>query len=242
MAKLDLLVPMIFLIGILTLIALTSVVVAWRLLRWRMRYQADGTKLIVIPDALMERLDELLERESVFVQKAVDAANHVGANIESLDGSQKETYSRLLGHLSAIQRLAEDRLKEVERFREGNDYVKLKNYLRAVIRIIDEADQRLSEGDDSNPRDALVGVRDELIILLENNGIEQFEPPLGTAYKPDSADCKVVKREASPDDSSFMTIAEVRRPGYRLAISEDTYRIVREAEVVIYGKAAEGRK
>ena len=79
-------------------------------------------------------------------------------------------------------------------------------------------------------------MRDELIFALESSGIEQFRPEMNTDYRGQEKLAEAVKeKEITGDSDQVGKIAKVIRPGYRYMIDEESCKIVRTAQVKLFG-------
>ena len=79
-------------------------------------------------------------------------------------------------------------------------------------------------------------VKDELIFALESSGIEQFEPEVNSDYRGQEKFAEAVKQKQPCNDSKQTgKIAKVIRPGYQYFISEDNIKVVRTAQVKLFG-------
>lgn len=219
-----------------------AIAIAYYLYKWRMRTQ-EGDKVIVIPDEIFNRIDS--NSNSI---KSLISTHHKENNklIKALDGvinQSKNSSAQIIEFLSSIQKLADERLLEVERYRDGYDYTRLKIFISNIIRLIDQIDESIADvAEDARHNDfyeALEDVHDELLILLENNNVEQIIPEQGQEYSVDAKNYKIVGRHTPKDAQLEKTIRSVVKPGYRLIISDSTSKVIREAEVEIYNKCAD---
>jgi molecular chaperone GrpE (heat shock protein) len=79
-------------------------------------------------------------------------------------------------------------------------------------------------------------VRDELIFLLESSRIERFEPEINSDYRGQEKYAEAVREKECCDDPSLIgKIAEVIRAGYQYFIDDESFRVVRPAQVKLFG-------
>ena len=79
-------------------------------------------------------------------------------------------------------------------------------------------------------------VRDELLFSLESSGVEQFEPEINSDYRGQEKLAEAVKDKQQCDNPKQAgKIAKVIRAGYQYFINEDNVKIVRTAQVKLYG-------
>jgi molecular chaperone GrpE (heat shock protein) len=148
-----------------------------------------------------------------------------------------DTLKQLTQQVSAIREYASDQQAKVQKLQAGYDWKIIKSFSLRVIRCIDNLESRInqlrSEGIDTV---CLEEVRDELLFALESSGIEQFIPEVKSEYRGLEKTTEVVK-EKEPAKKSKMKgrIAKVIRPGYQYCLNEDKRKVVRTAQVKLYG-------
>jgi len=215
--------------------------VAYYLYKWRIRTK-EGDKVIVIPDEIFNRLDSNSNSITALVSTHHKENKKLVKALDGVTRQSENSSAQIIEFLSSIQKLADERLHEIERYRDGYDYSRLKIFISNIIRLIDQIDEGMANVTEdirhSNLYELLEDVRDELIILLENNNVEQIIPEQGQAYSVEAKDYRVIGRHAPEDIQFEETIRNVVKPGYRLIISDAISKVIREAEVEIYNKFA----
>ncbi|MBE0536578.1 MAG: hypothetical protein IH624_13005 [Phycisphaerae bacterium] len=148
--------------------------------------------------------------------------------------------TELTQEVSAIREFASQQQDRVRQLQDGYDWSIIKRFCLRIIRCIDNLDERMAalppEGADMQ---SLLDVRDELVFSLESSGVEQFEPELNKDYKGLEKSVEAVKsREPATAPALVGKIAAVVRPGYRYVVSDNDIKIVRCAQVKLYGDAS----
>jgi len=143
----------------------------------------------------------------------------------------------LTQQVSAIREYAANQQERVEKLQDGYDWNIIRTFCLRVIRCIDNLQGRidllLEKGIET---DHLEEVRDELIFSLESSGIEQFEPEINSDYRGQEKTTEAVKeKEPCTDSKQAGKIAKVIRPGYQYFINEDCVKVVRTAQVKLFG-------
>ena len=143
--------------------------------------------------------------------------------------------------VSAIREYAASQQDRVRQLQDGYDWSIIKRFCIRIIRCIDNLDERIAhlaeEGEDTQ---SLEDVRDELVFSLESSGVEQFEPEINACYKGVEKTVEAVKTREPTDDLGLVgKIAKVIKPGYEYAVSDEEVRIVRCAQVKLYGPDAQ---
>ena len=79
-------------------------------------------------------------------------------------------------------------------------------------------------------------MRDELVFALESSGVEQFEPAINAHYKGMEKIAEAVREKEHTEHAGLSgKIAKMVRPGYRYVLNDDDVKIVRAAQVKLYG-------
>ncbi|MEE9366113.1 MAG: hypothetical protein V3W44_05440, partial [Dehalococcoidales bacterium] len=139
--------------------------------------------------------------------------------------------------VSAIREYAASQQDRVRQLQDGYDWSIIKRFCIRIIRCIDNLDERMAllaeEGEDTQ---SLEDIRDELVFSLESSGVEQFEPEINACYKGLEKKVEAVKTREPTDDPDLVgKIAKVIKPGYEYVVSDEEVRIVRCAQVKLYG-------
>jgi molecular chaperone GrpE (heat shock protein) len=149
-----------------------------------------------------------------------------------------DTLKELAQQVSAIREYAASQQNRVEKLQDGYDWSIIRTFCLRVIRCIDNLENRigrLSETDEGGTMH-LEEVKDELLFALESSGIEQFRPELHSDYRGQEKLAEAVKeRQSTKKTDRIGKIAKVVRPGYRYIIDEETCKIVRTAQVKLFG-------
>jgi molecular chaperone GrpE (heat shock protein) len=79
-------------------------------------------------------------------------------------------------------------------------------------------------------------VRDELVFILESSGVERFELEINSDYHGQERLAEAVKeKEYCYDRRLAGKIAEVVRAGYQYFIDDKNFKVVRPAQVKLFG-------
>jgi len=145
------------------------------------------------------------------------------------------TLTELSEQVSAIRQFVACQQNRVDQLQDG--WSILRPLCLRVIRCIDNIDDRivkLTEGDAA--REHLGHVRDELLFALESSGLEQYTPDLNSPYRGQEKYAEAVKdKQPCKDPQRKGTIARVVRPGYQYFVDEEHVKVVRTAQVKLYG-------
>ncbi len=186
-----------------------------------------------VENPLTEQAEELQRQITEFRQMAQNAQQASRGQGEPLGDTLKE----LAQQVSAIREYAACQQDRVEKLQDGYDWSIVRTFCLKVIRCIDNLENRLAKLDEDDEGTLqLEEVRDELLFALESSGVEQFRPDVGSEYRGHEKFAEAIKeKEITGDASQVGTIAKVVRPGYRYITDEDSYKVVRTAQVKLFG-------
>jgi molecular chaperone GrpE (heat shock protein) len=148
-----------------------------------------------------------------------------------------DALTQLTQQVSAIREYAACQQQRIERLQDGYDWNIVKRFCLRVIRCIDNLEGRIARlcelGVDAED---LGQVKDEMIFALESSGVEQFQPEIGREFRGLQKCAEAVREKQSCDDPDMVgKIACVIRLGYRYHVEEGNVKIVRPAQVKLYG-------
>jgi len=149
----------------------------------------------------------------------------------------EDSIRELTQQVSAIREYAAHQQERVKKLQEGYDWNIIRNFCLRVIRCIDNLENRINRlsKQDIDTTD-LEEVRDELVFALESNGVEQFEPEIDSDYRGQEKNTEAVKDKEDSDNPDMTgKIAKVVRPGYQYFVDEENVKIVRTAQVRLFG-------
>ena len=186
-----------------------------------------------LPNGLKEQAEDLQKQLAEVKQMAQTMQQATQGQPSPLNSTLKE----LAQQVSAIRNYAALQQDRVEKLQDGYDWGIIRTFCLRVIRCIDNVEKRIAEvedGDEAAVR--LEEVRDELLFALESSGVEQFEPEIHSDYRGQEKLAEAVKEKQpsnKPDQAG--RIAKVLRPGYRYIIDDDNFKLVRTAQVKLFG-------
>jgi molecular chaperone GrpE (heat shock protein) len=181
-----------------------------------------------------ERIASLLSDEKAIQREALKAKP-----LDDSDFSKPidDTLNQLSQEVSAIREYTTYQQDRLEKLQDGYDWNIIRTFCLRVIRCIDNLDNRISQlSGKSSKANHLEEVRDELIFALESSGVEQFEPEINSEYRGQEKFAEAVKdRQSCEEPEQKGKIAGVIRPGYQYFISEENIKVVRPAQVRLFG-------
>lgn len=184
-------------------------------------------------NSLEKQAENLQEQLTEFKQMAQTVRQTTREQPEPLNNTLKD----LAQQVSAIREYAASQQNRVEKLQDGYDWNIIRTFCLRVIRCIDNLENRMTNLTDSNDAAThLEEVRDELLFALESSGVEQFQLEVNSEYRGQEKLAEAVKqKEAVQEPDQSGKIAKVMRPGYRYMIDEDSFKVVRTAQVKLFG-------
>jgi molecular chaperone GrpE (heat shock protein) len=194
--------------------------------------QSEAASSVAV-ETLQNQADDL-QRQIAEFKTATETVQQAATNkSEPLSHTLKE----LTEQVSAIRDFAAGQQDRMKKLQDGYDWGIIRTFCLRVIRCIDNIDGRIEDlAATGQATDHLEEVRDELLFALESSGVEPFEPQLGSDYRGQEKYAEAVKQKQTsgrPDQTG--TIAKVLRPGYRYVMDEGNFKIVRTAQVMLFG-------
>ena len=188
-----------------------------------------------------EDVTDSLRQQTESLQKQIDEFREMAQSVQQATSEKAapigESLKDLSRQMSAIREYAAHQQDRVERLQEGYDWNIIRTFCLRVIRCIDNIENRI-EALTAEDIEAthLKEVRDELLFALESSGVEQYRPELDSDYRGQEKYAEAVKeRQECSDSGKAGKIACVVRPGYSYVISDSESKIVRAAQVRLYG-------
>lgn len=184
-------------------------------------------------DLLQEKTKNLEKQMEEFRQMAEGVQQTTIANSKPINN----TLSELAQQVSAIREYASSQQDRLSKLQDGYDWNITKTFCMRVIRCIDNLEKRISQLSEKDMEVAdLEEVRDEMLFALESSGVEQYEPELNSDYHGQEKFAEAIKgKEKCNNKKQTGKIAKVIRPGYQFFIDEENIKVVRPAQVKLYG-------
>jgi len=180
-----------------------------------------------LEDSLKAQTEKLEERTAQSVEQAIIEHS------KPLDSTLKD----LAQQVSAIREYTACQQERVEKLQDGYDWNIVRTFCLRIIRCIDNLENRISQLSSKGTKtEHLEDIRDELVFALESSGIEQFEPKVNSDYRGQEKYAEAVKdKEHCSNSKQKGKIAKVIRPGYQYFINEENIKVVRTAQVKLFG-------
>jgi len=187
------------------------------------------------------QIEDAIDAHREQLERQIDEFRRVAQSVQKAAIEQSrplnEALRQLTEQVAAIRDYAAAQQQRMEKLQDGYDWNIIRTFCLKIIRCIDNLDARIKEhAANSQPTADLEEIRDELLFALESSGIEPFEPELNSDYRGQEKYAEAVKqRQPCKDRTQAGKIAEVIRPGYRYLINDSDAKIVRTAQVKLFG-------
>jgi molecular chaperone GrpE (heat shock protein) len=201
--------------------------------QWSLQSTAKGQAVSSEKDPLKEQAEDLQRQIAEFKQVAQSVQQVTREQTNPLSNTLKE----LTEQVSAIREYAASQQGRVEKLQDGYDWGIIRTFCLRVIRCVDNLESRLANlPKDDSALSHLEEIKDELLFALESSGVEQFQPDLNSDFHGQEKLAEALKeKQPAKKPEQAGRIARVIRPGYRYLIDDDNYRVVRTAQVKLYG-------
>ncbi len=138
--------------------------------------------------------------------------------------------------IKPFEKVAREKNDELKEYKKGYDYSKNKSIINGVIEtieFIENAEKKIDFTDDI-VRSYFSTTKDKLLIVLNNSGVESFEPKLNTSSLEDHS-CEVdVSTEIIDDQSKNNLICSILKKGYMIKTTENQVVYLKKALVKVY--------
>lgn len=182
-----------------------------------------------------------VKRQTENLEKQMEQFRQMAQSVQqtTLEHSKpiNNTLQELIQQVSAIREYAANQQDRVEKLQDGYDWNIIRTFCLRVIRCIDNLESRITRLSKKKVDTAhLREVQDELIFALESSGVERFKLEIDSDYRGQEKFAEAVKAKQKCDDPSRTgKIAKIIRPGYQYFINEENVKVVRTAQVKLFG-------
>lgn len=186
-----------------------------------------------------QQLEEVIKSQFTELQKQILEVREL-AETSPVKTSQRrsdDSLNQLTKQVAAINEFASKQQDRVRKLQDGYDWNIVKNFCLKIIRSLDNLEKTIQKFQDENQDTTILEqTRDDFIFALESSNVEQFAPKTGTEYRGNERFAEALaERVATSNGNLKGKIAEIVRNGYQYVIDEQNYKVVRVAQVKLYG-------
>jgi len=189
----------------------------------------DSINLINFPSELEKKIENFI----------INSKKNNDDLIQSLFKNQETTkkiVEELDEKISPFEKVAREKNEELKIYKEGYDYSKNKSIINGIIETIEFIENAEIKIDfkDETLKNYFISSKEKLIIILNNSGIEQFQPNLNSSSLDDHG-CEVdLATKKTNDKSKNNLIFSVLKKGYKINLSKNDNKIIKKALVRVY--------
>ena len=138
--------------------------------------------------------------------------------------------------IKPFEKVAREKNDELKEYKKGYEYSRFKALLNGIIEtiiFIENSEKKINSKDEIT-KSYFESTKDKLLIILNNSGIEPFEPELNIQSL-DHQGCEVdINTQPTNDKSKNDLIHSVVAKGYKLNLKDGTIHYIKKALVKVY--------
>ncbi len=189
----------------------------------------DSINLINFPSELEKKIDNFI------INSKKNNDDLIQSSLKNQE-TTKKIVQELDEKISPFEKVAREKNEELKIYKEGYDYSKNKSIINGIIEtieFIENAEIKIDFKDEIS-KNYFISSKEKLIIILNNSGIEQFQPNLNSSSLDDHG-CEVdLTTEKTTDKSKNNLIFSVLKKGYKINLSKNDNKIIKKAVVRVY--------
>lgn len=180
--------------------------------------------------ALQRELAKLTSKVDVLTKQAGITQEIANSKVSAACGQ----LSGIDGTLGGMREYLSKSTDSIQRYQEGYDFQILKNFVRQIARAISDIESNIKKPQEE-ASSGLEDARDDLIELLERNGVERIIPNVNTSREGREREIEVLPEKIKTDDPAKRgIIASVDRVGYRYVFNDGQEKVIQAAQVKLY--------
>ncbi len=150
--------------------------------------------------------------------------------------SAKKIITSVDEKIAPFEKVAREKNDELKEYKKGYEYSRFKALLDGIIEtiiFIENSEKKINSNDEI-AKSYFESTKDKLLIILNNSGIEPFEPELNIQSL-DHQGCEVdINTQPTNDKSKNDLIYSVVAKGYKLNLKDGTTHYIKKALVKVY--------
>ena len=169
-----------------------------------------------------------------FINEVSDYLNKLGKLVST---DQKQAVKEINERLKIFETFANEKNQELQLYKEGYEYSKQKSIINGILDCVELIERSIEKSKDNNitNENYLSAIKEKLEIILNNNGVEKFTPNINEKIF-DTTGCEPSQiTEKTTDENKINVIHSVLKPGYKIKLKDNLYKIVKKSLVKVYG-------
>ena len=171
-----------------------------------------------------------------FIKESKKNNDELVKYLDSQYNDAKSIIKEVDDKIKPFEKVAREKNDELKEYKKGYDYSKNKSIIDGIIdtiEFIEKAEAKI-EFTDEVLKSYFLTTKDKLIIVLNNSGIESFEPKNNTSSLDDYS-CEVDSiTEITNDEKKNNLIFKTLKKGYKIQAAEDKIIYLKKALVKVY--------
>jgi molecular chaperone GrpE (heat shock protein) len=189
----------------------------------------NSINLIEFPKETSSKIENFIKENKKNNEELINYLNNQYKDAKSIIQEVDEK-------IKPFERVAREKNDELKEYKKGYDYNRNKSIIDGVIEtieFIEKAEKKINFTDEVS-KSYFLTTKEKLLIVLNNSGIESFEPIVNTSSLDDHS-CEVdVVTEVTNDQNKNNFIASTLRKGYRIKTTENNVIYIKKALVRVY--------
>ena len=223
-------------IATLSIILILVAILFISLLRKIRSSNKDNFNLIEFPKETDDKINNLIVD---FEKKIYDLNNLF--NQESKEN--KKIIADFDKKLEPFEKVAREKMDELKLFKTGYIDSRLKSLISGIIDTIEfiengekkiKSDTAINKYLDEELQSYFILTKDKLLIILEQFGVEKFEPALNTSNLDQPGCAAQANTEPTDDVKKINLIHSIVAPGYKIEFKKGEVTFVKKAIVKVY--------
>jgi len=178
---------------------------------------------------------EILNEQSIQIQDKIALLDKFeNKTIELLETIKTEITLSVTEEISPIKNHIIKDFEKLKRYENGYDQQITKRYNNEIFRLLDYIKKERMK----NNTEALNDIEEDILIMLENNGIEKLNISVGELYTDELDQYVVVEYVSTSKIEDNQKIKDIKKYGYFLNFlnteNEKIKKPIREARIVVY--------
>ena len=196
----------------------------------------DNFNLIEFPKETDDKINNLI---TDFEKKIYDLNNFFRQEIKE----NKKIITDFDKKLEPFEKVAREKMDELKLFKTGYTDSRLKSLISGIIDTIEfiengekkiKSDTAINKYLDEEMQSYFILSKEKLLIILEQFGVEKFEPDLNTSNLDQPGCIAQSNTEPTNDVKKINLIHSVIKPGYKIEFKKGAVTFIKKAEVKVY--------
>jgi len=189
----------------------------------------NSLNLIEFPKETSSKIENFIKENKKSNEELINYLNNQYKDAKSII---KEVDDKI----KPFEKVAREKNDELKEYKKGYDYSRNKSIIDGVIETIEfiEKSEKKINFTDEVLKEYFLTTKEKLLIVLNNSGVESFEPKENTSSLDDHS-CEVdVVTEITNDQNKNNFIVSTLRRGYKIKTTENQAIYIKKALVKVY--------